>query len=110
MKEHYDLFYKQGRAAREGENIVFFYLLSDESLKAIEQDSSLILNPDRISEFLKENGDNMHVFGLFLDGSKDIFDGIKTLKRLFNPKTISWWDRNMNKFFILEVNKCQYQR
>ena len=73
--------------------------ISDETLWKIEYGFLDLTNPITMGELLKEDGDNIHFLFVLTDGYKTIMKGLKEVIRKENPKVISWFVENKNKFF-----------
>lgn len=72
-----------------------FVNLSDESYQVLKD---LDLTRQEILErLLTQNGPNVHFVLLCADGVKTIIAGIKHIKKLKNPRTISWWSPDLKK-------------
>jgi len=89
------------RVMYEQEGFAFYVKCSDEMLAKIEANPGFILDTDNLIEVFKSKGDNVHFFGVVsikTNVFKSILQGIKDTINKEHPKSISWWNRDMNKF------------
>jgi len=79
-----------------------FYELTDEQLERVRNNKDLLTIPKSMNEFKESKGDNAHFFGLVSD-TQDRFRIIYRQAKMLlkNYKTISWWDREQDKFIII---------
>lgn len=81
--------------------VAIFLTLSDKTYMHLKKyDISQI---DVLSILLQEHGDNVHFVLLCADGIKTILYGIQEVKKRRNPKTISWWNPDLNKLHKFNV-------
>ena len=86
----------------ENELVVFFEI-SDEQLIKIQNDVNYFSDREFLEKALRSSGNNAHIFGFYhktgypKEGSIIIK---KMLDSLDKYNTISWWDRDSNKFYI----------
>ncbi len=89
---------------RSGEYIdamAVFFELTDEQLEAISKNNVFYLDRELLETLSKAKGDNAHFFGLFNTNGHllNIHGYFKNLLETY--KTISWWDKDLNKFQMI---------
>lgn len=81
--------------------IAIFVTLSDETCKMLWNMD--ITRVDVLNRLLEEHGENVHFVLLCADGMHTILYGIKKVKERTNPKTISWWNPDLNKLHKFRI-------
>ena len=87
----------------EEEAFAFYVKVDDKTLDDIAKDPGYITKPINILRMLESKGDNVHFFGIISIKTngiaiRSILRGIKDTIEKEHPKTISWWNKDMNKF------------
>jgi len=93
------------RAIYDDRGICFYLKLNNLMLRRVREDKNYIIN--NILFLLTCKGDNLHFFGLVLDKAVGIRREIKLAIKKENPKSISWWDKTMDKFIYREIKQCR---
>jgi len=88
----------------------FFVKLNDEWLEKIKYNPLLPANPEVMKILLTQEGKNIHFIGVYGNdvirrGLLSMRQGIKEIIRKENPKSISWFNKNMNNFIFRRI-KC----
>jgi len=81
----------------------FYVRITDESLFKLRVGLIDITHPDEILKLLKESGNNIHFLFAISDGQKTILKGIREVMRIHNPRTISWFNKDMTKLNIFNL-------
>ena len=80
--------------------VALFFELNDTQLETVRNNKDYIYNKEFVIECIKEKGDNAHLFGLYSDRAERLPDIQRNLKMLLETyKSVSWWNREENKFF-----------
>lgn len=92
------------------EGFAFYVKTSDELIKEIESNPGFILQPGNLMRVFTTPGENVHFFGVIStnknkDITQSILRGLKDTIDKEHPKTITWWDRTMNRF--IRRNLCR---
>lgn len=86
-----------GKSFEYGNAQCCYLCLSDKSLQEIKNNKDLLIHPETIKQYIKQNGDNLHIVQLLGNGG-DIRELKSQLFLAKNPKSISWYNRSMTKF------------
>jgi hypothetical protein len=87
----------------EQEAFAFYVKCSDDMLAKIQANPGFILDANNLIEVLRSTGDNVHFFGILSTKTNgvvtnQILKGIQDTIEKEHPKTISWWNKGMNRF------------
>ena len=77
--------------------------LTDEQLDRVSKDFNFYLDKDFLQSCYDAKGENAHLFHLGVDNRlpNNPIDILNKLGQLVNEyKSVSWWNREENKFFI----------
>jgi len=91
-----DLMRKNGRLVEAKEGLCFYVKVTDWEIYKIKQNKDYLLH--NIGMLLSSNGNNLHIFGLVLDSHVNIRWYLKDLITKENPKSVSWWNKDMSRF------------
>ena len=93
------------------EGFAFYVKCSDEMIDKIHANPGFILNTENLIEVFRSQGDNVHFFGIVSTNHsiQPILDGLKALIAKEDPKTVSWWNKDMSRF-IQRRFLCHKQR
>lgn len=81
--------------------VAAFLTLGDESYDRL--DVLDISKVEVLAELMKEHGDNIHFVLLATSGARMIRQGMRHVIENKNPKTISWWNPELNKLHKFKV-------
>jgi len=96
---------KEGYIAQVG----LLFELTDEQLDKISGDNQFYLDKEFLKACYEAKGDNAHLFSLGVDNRlpnnvQEIFSKLEQLENEY--KSVSWWNREENKFFIKRRELC----
>ena len=93
-----NLMFNKNLAYTNPDGVIFFFRLTEESLESIKIHPEYLTYPNVLEKLMEEKGDNIHFVGLYTQGMKSIRNGMKELIEKESPKSVSWWNQEMNKF------------
>ena len=93
--------------AVEDKLLVVYYELTDEQLEVVKNKSNYLDDKAFVNEIILSKGDNAHIFSI--TANEDIDWSQEWDKRKHLYKTLSWWNRTEDKFYLKE-GLCHQQR
>ena len=96
---------RDGHYIYQGDGFAFYFKCSDEVLKMLKEDKSILCSPGEMGKLLAGDGENIHFIGIYSTtphntGYMSIARGLNKLIKKEKPKSISWYDKQMKKFII----------
>lgn len=82
--------------------VAVFLTLSDQTYSWLE--ALDICDVQLLTQLLSEKGDNVHFILVTAKGIRTILQGIDLIKKMKNPKTISWWNPSMSRLHKYLMN------
>ena len=95
----------------EQQGFAFYIKCDDETLDSVIENKELLTNPLLAQALIKGVGDNVHFIGIYStdassNGFQSIIKGMGKVIEKEHPKTVSWYNRTMEKFIIRRVSSC----
>jgi hypothetical protein len=87
--------------------LVTYYEVTDMQLQVIKNNSQYYADKDFVNEIMVSKGKNAHVFCIIAEEPLDWSD--EWNKRAKDYVSLSWWNRDENKFYIKE-GLCHQQQ
>ncbi len=84
------------------DSVALFFELNDEQLEKVRNNKDYYQSREVLESLNKSEGENAHFFGICNNNKNRAYliqDNLKTLLKQY--KTVSWWDKDMNKFYII---------
>ena len=99
---------KEGYIASVG----LLFELTDELLVVIRANPKFYLDPELLKKCYEAKGGNAHLFSLCVDKTlpNDPMDILRKFEQLQSEyKSVSWWNKDENKFYEKRREQCQQQ-
>ena len=87
-----------GLCYQKGKEFAIFLRLNNKTLEKVRADKNLLLDYTRLRKLYKQEGPNIHFILAYGTGVKRIYEALKDIKSKFNPKSVSWYSKDMKRF------------
>jgi len=109
-----DRMIKDNHVIMEKTGFAFYVKCDNELLAKIQAHKEYLIYPDLVEKLLCSTGRHIHFIGVYSttpesDAFQAILRGIEHILKKENPKSISWYNRTMDKFIIRRI-LCQHRQ